>query len=228
MNELALVLFDIDGTLLDTHGAGRAAFVRALKTVFGWDDDLSYIRFFGTTDLDVLRAVGRRYDTEIGPDDEERFFRRLPLDLAATIRETETRLHPGVRELVGAIAAHPRAVAGIVTGNIEECARIKLEQCGLRGHFLLGAFGHEHADRNDIARLAVARAEEAVRPRRIGSRFLVGDTPSDIAAARAIGAVSIAAATGGHRAEEHAAAGADHVLPDLRDLDRVMRILGLR
>jgi phosphoglycolate phosphatase-like HAD superfamily hydrolase len=113
----------------------------------------------------------------------------------------------------------------LVTGNIASCARIKLRQFNLHHHFVLGAFGDEHADRNEIARLALGRVKSKLpRDGTIRSLFLVGDTPNDIAAAKAIDAVSVAVATGKFSTAELQQAGADVVLTDMDDTDCVMQL----
>ena len=225
---ITLVLFDIDGTLLDVHGAGRQAFVNCLASVYGWKDSLEYIRFDGSTDLDILRKVLARHGVVPNRNDEEKFFRQLPLELDQTLQRSETTLHPGVREILQVLGQRPQVLTGLVTGNIESCARLKLEKFGLHGHFLLGAFGHEHADRGQIAGLALVRARQQLKAgQQIKHRFLIGDTPSDIMAAAAIGARSIAVATGRHNRASLDDAGADHVLESLGDVPAVLRLLGL-
>lgn len=227
--EITLVLFDIDGTLLDVHGAGRQAFVNCLATVFDWKDSLDYIRFDGSTDLDILRKVLARHGVVPNRTDEEKFFRQLPLELDQTLQRSETTLHPGVRDVLEILGKYPHVLTGLVTGNIESCARLKLEKFGLHGHFLLGAFGHEHADRGQIAGLAMVRARQQLQAgQQIKHRFLIGDTPSDIMAASAIGARSIAVATGRHNRESLEDAGADHVLDSLADVDAVLSLLRVK
>lgn len=224
--DITLVLFDIDGTLLDVHGAGRQAFVNCIRTVFDWQDDLSYIRFSGSTDLDILRKVLARHGVVPNRPDEERFFHHLPTELETSLGRTQCTLHPGVRDLLEILGKYPHIIVGLVTGNIESCARLKLEHFGLHGHFLLGAFGHEHADRGQIAGLALVRARQQLRPgQQIKHRFVIGDTPSDIMAASAIGARSIAVATGQHTRTDLEEAGADYALASLADVDAVLKIL---
>ncbi len=217
----ALVLLDIDGTLLDARGAGRRAFQRALRRVSGWNDDIAYISFAGATDLDVLRQVFDRHGARVTPVVARRFFRQLALELEATTAEEPPRLHSGVRELLAELAADPDVMAGLVTGNTGPCAHIKLRAAGIHGRFLLGAFGHEHADRLEIARLALRRAQRHARGRPVRPVVLIGDTPADIAAARAIDAVAVAVATGTCDLATLRAAGADHVVPDLTDQSRL-------
>ncbi len=223
-----LVLFDIDGTLLDTHGAGRDAFIRALQVVFGWEDDLHYIHFSGSTDLDVFNRIMERRGVPVTPDDTYRFFQQLPRELRQTILPIRPTVFPGIRELLDLLAGDPRVRVGLVTGNVESCARIKLRHADIDGHFELGAFGHEHAGRTDIARLAIERARAHLAPgTEFSTIYLIGDTPSDIQAARQVGAVSIAVATGVHRLEHLLEQGADHAFADLADLTRMRNILRL-
>ena len=228
MTKTTVVLFDIDGTLLDMRGAGRKSFVRALKTVFGWDDDIQYVNFAGNTDLNVLQQVTEKHGRALTDDDRKRFFAQMPVELARTAGEAELVIYPGVRELLERLSSDARVMLGLVTGNVEASARIKLWQFDLHGHFVLGAFGDDHADRTDIARLAMTRVRDSLKPgQEIGGLFLVGDTPFDIAAAKTIDATSLAVATGKFGVDALRNAGADHVLTDLSDTSHVLRLLGL-
>ena len=230
MSSATIVLFDIDGTLLDLKGAGRRAFIRSIEAVFGWQDDLHYLSFAGSTDLNVLAQVMTAHGRPMTDEDVRRFFARLPVDLETAAGEptADPVIYPGVRELLERLSADPAVVLALVTGNVESCARIKLRKLELHHHFLLGAFGNEHADRRRIAALALQRVQATLpvgRP--VRARYLIGDTPQDIAAARSVGALSIAVATGRFGVEELRAAGADHVLPDLGATDRILNLLGL-
>jgi len=211
-----LVLFDIDGTLLDLHGAGRKSFALALEDAFGWSDEIGYITFAGATDLDVLDQIFRRHQRVLTTNDADRFFSVLPRKLRETTADVEATIYPGAVELVAALSAHPGVTIGLVTGNIESCARIKLEKARLHGHFTLGAFGHEHGDRREIARIALERAEANLPAgKSFVRKFLIGDTPSDIAAAHHIGATSIAVSTGHFTNPQLVQAGAHHVIDHL-------------
>lgn len=222
-----LVLFDIDGTLLDTSGAGRHSFALALEEAFGWGAEARSISFAGATDLDLLERIAQRRSTTLTPDRVEDFFARLPVTLRTALAAEPPRVYPGVRELLAVLSARADVHLGLVTGNIESCAWVKLESCGLHGHFDLGAFGHEHADRRDIARLARARAEQRVPGGTFRSCCLIGDTPSDIQAAHAIAATSLAVATGGFEAAQLQAAGATWVAESLADTRQILGRLGL-
>lgn len=228
MLPVTIVLFDIDGTLLDMRGAGRRSFVRALESAFGWRDEIAYVNFAGNTDLNVLQQVARAHDHVLSEADRERFFRRLPVELKTLAAHAELILYPGVRALLEALSARDDVILGLVTGNIEACARIKLRQFDLDGHFVLGAFGDDHAERNEIARLALDRIRASLPAGAIVRKIaLIGDTPSDVAAATSIGALSIAVATGRFDTAALRAAGADHALPSLSDTPHVLSLLGL-
>jgi phosphoglycolate phosphatase-like HAD superfamily hydrolase len=214
-----LVLFDIDGTLLDTRGAGRRSFVEALRKVFLFREGLDDVRFAGSTDLDLVQKIARRNGHTPASEEVQAFFELLPVLLREELKNEPPYVYPGVRELLIALSTRAETTLGLVTGNIEACAWIKLEACGIHGHFELGAFGHEHADRREIARLACVRAER-VGP--FSRRILIGDTPSDVIAARAIGAKAFAVATGEFDAAALTAAGAQHVWTDLSDTASVL------
>lgn len=222
------ILFDIDGTLMDFHGAGRKSFVQALEKVFGWRDEIAYIQFHGNTDLNVLRQIFATHGAELTAAKQREFFAALATELELLAAGAPTTCHPGVAGLLTALAADERVALGIVTGNIESTAHIKLRSAGLRQHFRHGGYSDEHADRADIARQALARLRTDLPP---GTDFstvwIVGDTPFDIAAAHAIGARCLAVATGRPSVAELRAAGADHVLPSLADTAAVLKILGL-
>lgn len=221
-----LVFFDIDGTLVHMAGAGRRAFARSLDRVFGWSEPIQSIDFAGATDLSVMERIMAEKGYQPSNEEMARFFEVLPEELAHTLPRAEPVLFPGVSELLRRLAGDDRFLLGLVTGNIEACARLKLARFDLDGHFFLGAFGHEHADRNEIARLALRRAEARLAPdRRVGRRFLIGDTPSDVAAAHAIGGTAIAVATGSFNAAQLADSGAEHVLEDLSDADAILKLL---
>jgi len=225
---ITVVLFDIDGTLLDMRGAGRKSFVRTLKTAFDWDDEIPYINFAGNTDLNVLQQVFDRRQRRLTDADKALFFSQLPIKLEQSAGQVQLILYPGVRQLLDRLSADPQVILGLVTGNVETCARIKLRQFDLHNHFVLGAFGDDHADRREIARLALQRIREALKAgQRIGALFLIGDTPFDIEGAKSIGATSIGVATGKFGHDELRAAGADHVLTDLSETESVLKILGL-
>lgn len=214
-----LVLFDIDGTLLSAGGAPRRAFRRSLVEFFGTEGRAATDRFAGKTDPqilhDLMRAEGfdEAHIAERADDFFAFYLTRLEAELET---ETRHRLYPGVAELVPALAADRRVTLGLVTGNIVPGARIKLSHFGLWEHFEIGAYGSDDRERNRLVPIAVARAAAATG-RRFAERevVVVGDTPADIACARAAGARAVAVATGVHSAAELAAHRPDALLESL-------------
>ncbi len=223
------VFFDIDGTLLVTDGAGRAALCAALESVYGTSGELADYTFHGKTDpqivLELMGAAGL---------EEGEIRRRMPsvwpVYLAALARELEMRraagrirLLPGVAELLAALESRQGVLLGLLTGNIESGARLKLEAAGVAARFGLGGFGSDSELRTEIARIAVARSRSASGTRNGPlSHVVVGDTPEDVACARAAEAHAVAVATGRHGLAELKGAGADAVFEDLRDTGRVL------
>lgn len=223
--ETTLLLFDIDGTLLTTGGCGERALRCAVRDFFGKEDDLREIEIAGRTDTSIARQLLRKYE-----GDEERahevlahYLRHLPGFLA----ETEGRLLPGVAELLAALRDRPGVVLALLTGNLQRGAEHKLERYGVWHYFQFGAFADDHHDRNKLGAVALARARERgwePRPDRV---FVIGDTPHDIACARACGARAVGVATGGSSFEALRSAEPDALLRDLSDLPAVLRVFGL-
>jgi phosphoglycolate phosphatase-like HAD superfamily hydrolase len=221
-----LVLFDVDGTLLTASGAGRRALACALREVYGTAGPIDAYDFRGGTDpqivRDLLRLAGVAEDAiEAG---EAALYARYAECLEAEIGEgAGVRLYPGVRELVEALARRDDVVVGLLTGNIEAGARLKLRPTGLWPRFRLGAYGSDHADRTRLPLVAARRAEALVRRAFGGGEtVIIGDTPRDIGCARAFGATAIGVATGWHAPEDLAAHAPDHLFADLSDTERAL------
>lgn len=208
-------LFDIDGTLLTTDGAAMEAFAAAVHETFGIDDDLSDIPFAGRTEPlivgDILAKHGRRFE-----DGEEQRFWATVFDEARRRLRGRGRVMPGVPALLDRVDARTDWLSGLLTGNMTQMARIKLERFGLHERFAFGAFGEMAADRNALARQTVERLqrEHGIPPERC---IIVGDTENDIACARAAGIRVAAVATGTRSREQLAAREPDLLLDDLSD-----------
>ncbi len=211
------IFFDIDGTLLHTPGAGRAAFAQAFAEAFGWEQGVEHINFYGATDLNVFRQICRERGVEPNAEMERAFFERLAPALETRLTARPPVLFQGVEKILERLSKEWKL--GVITGNIETTARAKLRHAGIDHYFSCGGFGCGHADRIEIARHAL---EHAGLPERA---VLIGDTPSDINAAKANGMTAIAVATGGFTAEELEIAAADFVLNDLTDTEKVLSIL---
>jgi phosphoglycolate phosphatase-like HAD superfamily hydrolase len=230
---MRLVLFDIDGTILLTDGAGRRAIQRALIDLAGTAGPVTDHRFDGKTDPQIVREL---LSLAGHPDAEtphrvqavcERYLELLTEELA---RPSQTRVMAGVRELLAALAP-PEAVGdvlvGLLTGNLERGAALKLRSAGIDpGRFAVGAYGSDAPDRPALPAIARRRAEEHTGRTIAGvDVFVVGDTPEDVACARPIGARTVAVATGRYDVTALAAAGATHVFADLSDTAAVLDAL---
>jgi len=225
-----LVLFDIDGTLVLTGGAGKRAMDRAFATAFGIADAFAEVPMGGRTDRFLIERALDRWGLEVSAVTLDR-FRAAYLDhLRETIHEPghgRRGVMPGVVELLDALAARPAIQPALLTGNYAHGARIKLEHFGLWDRFAWGTFGDDHADRDDLARAAVAAApHQGVTLAAPDHAVVIGDTPFDIACARAAGARVVAVATGGHGLDELRALEPDLAVSDLRQLDVVLDLVG--
>jgi phosphoglycolate phosphatase len=226
---LSLVLFDIDGTLLLSGGAGVRAMTLAFERAFGVGDAFAGIQIGGRTDTFLLSQAFQQANL---PDDraEHDRFQRVYLEcLAGEIHKPGTGrrgVMPGVGALLPALRDDRRFHLALLTGNYEGAARIKLESFGLGGYFAWGVFGEESADRNELARIALARAETRRVPRAASeAAVVIGDTPHDVECAHAIGARALGVATGSFSSAELAAAGADVVLENLSETAAVVELL---
>jgi len=201
---IRLVLFDIDGTLIRTGGAGVRAFGRAMASEFGVGDGEHGVHFAGRTDTGLAREIFNRHGVATGEENFRRFFDCYVFWLDHLLGEARGHVCPGVTEILAGLRALPQAPAiGLLTGNIRLGAEIKLRHHGLWGSFHTGAFGEDHEDRNELARVSLQRARRSLGNKLGGDEILViGDTPRDIECGRAIGARVLAVATGGATLEE--------------------------
>lgn len=216
---MQLVLFDIDGTLLDGHGIGRAATRRTLLELFGTSGRLDTHSFAGKTDWGNLCEILDADVAEIG-----RHMAAYEVCLERHMRELVADYEmvplPGALETVQALRQRQDFITGIVTGNASVSTPIKLAAAGFEpAWFPVRACGSESASRNDLPALALQRAiahsGQVIAPRDV---TVVGDTPADVACARALGARAVAVTTGFSSREALLAAQPDHLLDDLRAL----------
>lgn len=224
-----LVLFDIDGTLVLTGKAGLRAMNRALQEVFGHADGLEGIQVAGRTDwailADAVSRVGRRLDDAMLSDLRRRYVENLSEEIQHP-GQGRKAVMPGIREILGELARRDDLLVGLLTGNFEEGARVKLEYFDLWRYFRCGAYGGDAADRNALVPIARERARACGLPE-IGDAdvLVVGDTPHDVACAHAAGAIAVAVATGSSSIDELRAAGAEHVFEALDDTTAFLRLL---
>lgn len=224
-----VVLFDIDGTLLWSDGAGRRAMEAALNHHFG-SAGAAHYRYDGKTDRQIAREL-MRLEGHADAHIDSRMQDLLDHYLAGLQRElgTTTRMgtHPGVHELLDAIEAREDAVLGLLTGNVEAGAAAKLEAVGIdMARFKVSAFGSDHEHRPELPAIARARAQTFVGRELPGASFVViGDTPADIQCGRGIGARAIGVATGHYSASELLAHHPVAVFEDLADTQAVLEAI---
>jgi phosphoglycolate phosphatase-like HAD superfamily hydrolase len=225
-----LVLFDIDGTLLWSNGAGRRAMEAALVAVFGSAGRPTY-RYDGKTDRQIIRELMHEQGHH-----HEHIDRQMPAVLDAYLtgleRElaaphTRVRLMDGVLQLLEGLGRRHDRVPGLLTGNLESGAARKLGAAGLDiGRFALGAYGSDHEERDQLPAIAQRRARELLGLDLPGAAIIiVGDTPNDVVCGRRLGARSIAVATGHYTGDELAACGPSAVFDDLRDTAAVLQAI---
>ena len=226
---MRLLLFDVDGTLVTARGAGRRAMTIALEAVYGTAGAIDAYDFRGTTDLravyEVLRGAG--IDDDAIALGLEGFYARYVVELEALIGDgSRVEIKPGVPALVRALAQREDVIVGLLTGNIEPGARVKLAPTGLWPLFRVGAFGSDHADRRRLPAIACARARNLVgRDVPFDMVTIIGDTPLDIDCARACGAVAVSVATGFHAFGELEAEKPDLLFTDFADVDATIAAL---
>ena len=221
-----LVLFDIDGTLLLSAGAGRRAIHAALAA---WGVDLSRasgIRFDGKTDPQIIVELLEASGTTVPPD-SARVTQLLDLYVSHLERDLErhgsrSTVMPGIPDLLDTLEADDRVVLGLLTGNVASGARLKLVAAGIDpGRFRVGAFGADHHKRSELAPVAARRAEPHFGRVPDGREVvIIGDTPADVSCGECIGARTIAVATGGYTVAQLEATGADRVFADFADVPR--------
>ncbi|HUE77965.1 MAG TPA: HAD family hydrolase [Longimicrobiales bacterium] len=225
-----LVLLDIDGTLLTTSGAASRAFRRAMLETYRETGPIDSYAFHGRTDPQIARELLRLAGLDDATIDAgldglwSAYLRELEFELAKP--ETRVDVLPGVPTFLDALHASGEHLVALLTGNIEEGARLKLAAADLWHRFDFGAYGSDHERRDRLPAVAVRRARE-----RTGIHFrgldvvIVGDTPFDVSCGRSLGVWAVAVATGKHSAEELEEAGADVVLEDLGDTARAVRAI---
>ena len=227
---MKLVLFDIDGTILLTDGAGRRAIHRALDEVFGATGPTDH-RFDGKTDPQIVRELMRmagHHDEHIDGRMElllERYVGYLEEELRAAPHAV--RVMPGVYDLLDALDAHRDVVLGLLTGNLVDGARAKLAAGGIDpDRFQVGAYGSDHETRAELPAVAQRRALERLGLDVRGSDIVViGDTPADMTCGRAVGARAIGVATGHYSLDDLRAHGAFTAFEDLSNTARVVDVI---
>lgn len=214
---MALILFDIDGTLLWSAGAGGDAFVAAASEVVGRELSRENVPFAGGLDPALFRDLLLAHDVRPTDELERRFRERYRAHLAACLEAGKARALPGAAELVAALDEFADIALGLLTGNYPDTAEMKLRAVGIDPErFAVRAFGDDAPTRRGLPAVAMRRWEDReLRPVEPGEVVLIGDTPQDIDCARHAGCRSLAVATGPYEVAELLAAGADLAVEDL-------------
>lgn len=227
---MKLVLFDIDGTLLSSEGAGMRAMRAALIELFGTSGDPAY-RYDGKTDRQIVRDLMRGH----GHDDayiDERMDVLFDRYLAGLSREVSSgeripRTLPGIPDLLDELEARDNITLGLLTGNIEPGARVKLAAAGVDvSRFRVNAFGSDHEHRPELPGVAQRRATDLLGRELAGEAiYVIGDTPADIRCGEAIGARAIGVATGHYSVDDLQQHEPHAVFENLADTDAVVRVI---
>ncbi|MFO1448614.1 MAG: HAD family hydrolase [Opitutaceae bacterium] len=224
-----LLLWDIDGTLLTSSGAGMRALGAALQSTFAINGSLDDIDFAGRTDPLIIRQIF----TKFGLAEEEatlnRYFDNYLAALPGELHRGTARVLPGVRERLAEAEARPHVTQGLLTGNRRQGAQVKLEHHGLWNHFPFGAFADDHELRNELGPHALRRAQaHRGYSFSLSRTWIIGDTPHDIACGRAIGARTLAVGTGHCDPDILRSHRPDGYLADLSDADAFWHLVDPR
>lgn len=223
-----MLLFDIDGTLLLTGGAGRIAFEEVMEELFQAPNSWGELVPDGKTDPIIMEELAQKnIGRSLSATEHKVIKNRYHEIFAREINQSERfRLLPGVPELLAALDNQEALLLGIATGNFELAARLKLRRGGIDQFFPFGGFGSDADDRITLTRIAFERGKARMNQRFDPSDvFVIGDTLYDIEAGKALGAKTIAVATGRTEESELATANPTHLFPDLTDTSSFLRIV---
>jgi phosphoglycolate phosphatase len=213
-------LFDIDGTLLLSGGAGRVAMQNVMRELFGIQE-LHRLAVHGRTDRAIIGDLFAAHNLPLDPGTYQEFSARYHDELRKCISGCGGRLLNGVSTLLNELAKVPAVAMGLLTGNSPQAAATKVEYFGIDSHFQFGGYGNVHLCRSDVAREALLDCRRWAMPRTVREQdvWVVGDTVHDIRCARAIGAKVIGVSTGGNSRQELENERPDRILDDLGQID---------
>ena len=223
---MIICLFDIDGTLLSSGGAGKAALEAALTQDFAIPIRAK-VPYSGRTDRAIVRELFHVHGIEETAANLERIFAGYLRRLPEYLHTLNGSVLPGIKRLLEILGQREDVAVGLLTGNVRAGAKVKLGHFGLFDSFAFGGFGDHHFDRDDVAREALQEVRRHVGSHVVSEQvWVIGDTPLDVRCARAIGARVAAVATGIHTLDDLAGTGADLLLPDLADPTPLLQRLG--
>ena len=223
----SLLLWDIDGTLVYMDRAGERALLIAIKELYGRDLGAHLpVDLRGRTDTSISRDLLAYLDVPATPEEQTRFQLAYLSHMPVTMPAGKARVLAGIRDALDAVHAHPEIHQALLTGNLKEGAKLKLSYLGLWDYFEFGAYADDSHIRDELGPFALARAKEKLGitfpPERV---YIIGDTPHDIACGKAIGAKTIAVATGAFSVEELSALNPTHTFADLSDTQALLSVI---
>jgi len=222
---MRLILFDIDGTLIDSGGAGTRSLDLSLKELFSIDNAFQGISMAGKTDTQIIKEGLLKHGISVNGNIDAVITAYLKY-LRKEINNDRKHVKPGIYNLLNTLSFMKDIGSGLLSGNLESGARIKLEPFKLNDYFPTGAFGSDDEDRNNLLPVAVKRFEELFRRKiEIDNCIVVGDTPRDVECAHIYGAMCIGVATGPYSFEDLREAGADYVVQDLSNQNTLLQFL---
>jgi phosphoglycolate phosphatase-like HAD superfamily hydrolase len=223
----SLLLWDIDGTLITTARAGERSLLILVRELYQHDfGDQLPVSLQGRTDTSIARDLLNHLGVPVTPEEEIRFRDAYLAMLVKTLPTGKAALLPGIREALEAVHAHPEIHQGLLTGNHEEGARLKLTHLGIWHYFEFGAYAGDSHIRNELGPYALARAKAKLGiefpPERV---YIIGDTPHDVACGKAIGAKTIAVATGSFSVAQLEAENPTHTFADFSDTQALLKVI---
>jgi phosphoglycolate phosphatase len=224
-----LLLFDVDGTLILTGGAGTRSFQRTFRELFRKEAVIDGIRFHGRTDPEIIEDIFMNgFNRAPTAEELEAICTQYLVYLDEEVRRSPAfRIMPGLPDILEILAARSEVCMGLATGNLEGAARIKLNRADLNQYFPFGGYGSDAKDRTVLIRTAIERGRNLLGRSHDEVRvFVIGDTDLDISCGREAGATTVAVATGGDSWETLVQASPDHLLKDLSRPEEFLAILG--
>ncbi len=221
-----ICLFDIDGTLIDTGGAGQRSILHMLEEEFQVSAPVEGIPTAGRTDHAIMVDLFEYFEIPNTGENRKRFETAYLKLLTEKLKEQQGRVLPGIKSILNTLSQHTHIDLGLLTGNFEHGARQKLEHYELHHFFEFGAYGDHHADRNDVAQEALNQIKQRHPSESVAaaSIWVIGDTPSDIQCARAIGANVIAVATGVYPLEDLRDCKPDYLFEHFEEIESLLSL----
>jgi phosphoglycolate phosphatase len=221
-----LASFDIDNTLIKSSSGHLSALLAAVKDVYGLETRADVINHHGMTDQEIIIKILRKFsfDEETIRSRLKKCIESMPVKYAEIVKTEDIVILEGVFDLLTRLAQNG-FLLGLVTGNLEKIAWIKLKKIGIDHFFKFGGFGSDHINRADLVKIAIRRAEKKYGIGKNTQIFHFGDAPQDMIAGRSAGVAPVGVTTGIFSAAELQSAGASIILPNLNDTDGILRFL---